>query len=122
MKANILVVDDQAGILLLLKEILELEGYTVMTAKTGREALEAARNHIIHLILLDYIIPVKNGLEVVRQIEKENIPIPIIVMSGLPEKINESIKEYAQIVAILPKPFDIEEVTELVHKNMAQYN
>lgn len=119
LSVKILIVDDQPGILSLLKEILEIDGYEIVTAHTGQEALEVIRKHAFHLIFLDYWIPVKNGMEVVQQLEKEKSLIPIVMMSGLPEKVNETIKNYSQIVAVLEKPFDVNEVRDLVEKKIA---
>lgn len=121
MEEHILIVDDQPGIVLLLKEILESDGYEVTTASTGKEALQAIRNHTFDLIILDYRLPIVNGFEIVKQLQKEKQTVPIIMMSGLPEKISSKIKEYKQIVAMLAKPFNITEVSDLVRENIAQY-
>lgn len=118
---HILIVDDQPGIVLLLKEILESDGYEITTASTGKEALQAIHNHTFDLIILDYRLPIVNGFEIVKQLQKENQTVPIIMMSGLPEKVSSKIKEYKQIVAMLAKPFNITEVSDLVRENIAHY-
>src|SRR5699024_4959145 len=122
MEKKILIVDDQPGIVLLLKEILETEGYRIVTAATGQEALESIRNHMPDLIILDYRIPIINGIEVVQKLEEENISVPIILMSGLPEKLNQKTKDHRQIVGMLAKPFDIQGVGELVRESIESYS
>src|SRR5699024_543277 len=109
-KAKILIVDDQPGIRLLLSEVLEQEGYNVFTAETGPETLEKLQGLKVDLIILDYQLPVIDGLSIVRILDKRNCPIPVILMSGLPECLPVDPMEYENIVKSIAKPFDIEEI------------
>src|SRR5450759_1966791 len=73
---KILVVDDEPGITELLDSYLAKEGYSVVTAADGEAALSAAEREQPDLILLDLMLPKKNGYEVCREIRaKSNIPI-----------------------------------------------
>ena len=63
---KILVADDEPDILEILRFNLEQEGYEVMTAKNGVEAIELARKSLPDLIILDIMMPLKNGLEVCK--------------------------------------------------------
>ena len=67
-KETILVVEDEEDIRELLKYNLEKEGYQVFGAATGEEALQAVRNRLPDLILLDLMLPGIDGLEVCRRI------------------------------------------------------
>lgn len=109
-KAKILIVDDQPGIRLLLSEVLEQEGYNVFTAETGPETLEKLQGLKVDLIILDYQLPVIDGLSIVRILDKRNCSIPVILMSGLPECLPIDPMEYENIVKSIAKPFDIEEI------------
>jgi two-component system alkaline phosphatase synthesis response regulator PhoP len=63
---KILVADDEPDILEILRFNLEQEGYEVITAKNGAEAIELARKHLPDLLILDIMMPMKNGLEVCK--------------------------------------------------------
>ncbi|RFA36735.1 response regulator [Virgibacillus dokdonensis] len=115
MKKTILVVDDQPGICMLLTDILTEEGYHVETASTGKEGLEKMNTSVYHLVLMDYQLPIFNAFEVVKQLEKPNNQIPVIVMTGMTEGIVREKEDCNNIVTILSKPFNIKEVCELVH-------
>lgn len=119
--SHILIADDQPGILLLLKEILEAEGYEVTTVKTGKEALQATQSNEYHLIILDYRLPIINGMEIVKKLDQSEMMTPIIMMSGLLEHIMHEMEQYEQIVATLAKPFDIAKAIELVKEKIAEY-
>src|SRR5665811_1129256 len=69
---SILIVDDDETILAVLKEILELDGYTVETAATGKEAIEKSENILVNLSLLDIKLPDMEGTELITKLHKEN--------------------------------------------------
>jgi two-component system, cell cycle response regulator len=79
---TILVVDDDNTILVTLAQLLQLEGHTVLTAPGGIEAVRLAREHEIHLILLDYFMPDMNGEEVVREVRKFDRNVQIVLQTG----------------------------------------
>ncbi|WP_085994019.1 response regulator [Oceanobacillus senegalensis] len=111
---SVLVVDDQAGIRLLLTDVLENEGYHVQEATTGKEALEKIHNVHFDMMILDYKLPIVDGAEVLQKMEKENIELPSIVMSGLAESISLELERYQNVKKILAKPFNVHEVLEEV--------
>jgi response regulator RpfG family c-di-GMP phosphodiesterase len=83
--ARILVVDDYAANVKLLKRLLGGEGYEVVTASTGREALAAAATCRPDLVLLDILIPEPDGVTVCRALKADaaTASIPVIFMSGM---------------------------------------
>jgi DNA-binding response OmpR family regulator len=85
---TILVVDDKAGVRILVREYLEQEGYKVCTADNGRDALYAARHEKPDLILLDLMMPEMGGYAFMRAYRKEH-ETPIIVLTA---KLDESDK------------------------------
>ena len=113
-KHKILVVDDQPGIRLLLTEIFTHKGYEVNTAKTGREALDKINARSFDLVILDYKLPILDGLEVIKQLEQQDCTIPLILMSGLTEHLSKQRKESRLIKKIVSKPFDVQKMSTLV--------
>ena len=83
---TILVVEDEKAILTGLRDLLETEGYTVLTARDGKQALAAAREKSPDLIILDIMLPKMNGFEVCRQLKKERHPGRILILSAKKEE------------------------------------
>jgi two-component system, response regulator, stage 0 sporulation protein F len=119
MKRKILIVDDEIGIRLLLKDLLGSEGYKIYLAQNGKEALEMLQIHKMDLMIIDYKLPIIDGMEVVKQIEKENKELPTIMMSGLAENFKDVTKEIKNVKMILSKPFNVLEVREFVKQLLA---
>ena len=82
MKRNILVIDDQALIREHLRMILEQDGHHVETIGDGQSALEALRDRVFHLAITDLRMPDLNGLELLRAVRGEKIPVGVIVLTG----------------------------------------
>lgn len=114
MKKRILVVDDQPGIRFLLEEVFTNEGYQVTTANTGKEALDHIYTSTFDLIMMDYKLPIMDGVEVLHQLEEKEIIIPVILMSGLPDEIKQDGLSSTVLRHILGKPFNIAEVCRIV--------
>jgi DNA-binding response OmpR family regulator len=84
MKPSILIVDDEEHMLDLLTMILE-DDFTVTTAKSGKAALNLLRTDSYDLCLLDIMMPIVEGLDVLRQMKKEKIEVPVIFISARAE-------------------------------------
>lgn len=111
MKKEILVVDDQPGIRLLLQEIFTSDGYHVTMAKTGKEALDILDGSSFDLLMLDYKLPVVDGVQVIQQLEDDKVEIPVILMSGLSDEIIEESQKFKLVKKVLAKPFNIQDVS-----------
>ena len=79
---TILVVDDEQNIRFLYKEELEEDGYQVLTATNGEEALQKLKKQVPDLIILDIKMPRMDGIELMRKIKDDNGDIPIILCSA----------------------------------------
>jgi len=92
-KATILISDDDEIIRQLLSEILSGEGYNVLCAEDGDEALEAIHGNSVDLVLLDVMMPGKTGFEVCRAIksQQETRFIPVVLVTGL-SRVDERIQ------------------------------
>lgn len=107
---QILVVDDQFGIRVLLREVLEREGYTVHLAAGGTEALSLLQRHAPDLVLLDMKIPGMDGLEILARVRRLVPTQRVIMMTAYGEL--DLVKEASALGAIghFTKPFDIDEL------------
>ncbi|MFO0751973.1 MAG: response regulator [Thermodesulfovibrionales bacterium] len=79
---KILVVDDEKNILKLYQAELEDEGYTVVTANSGREALEVFEKENPDIVTLDILMPDMDGIQVLRQMKEKKPAIPIIMLTA----------------------------------------
>jgi two-component system OmpR family response regulator len=107
---KVLVVDDTKNIRNLLTTCLELEGYRVLTAANGREALELVQNELFDLIFLDIKLPDLSGTEILRQMRKLNLLAPVIVMTAFGTVKNAVECTRLGAVAYLQKPFTADKV------------
>jgi len=78
---RILIVDDEDRIITFLKSKLKASGYEVLTASNGLEALEQARTHEPDLIVLDIVMPKKDGIETLKEL-REFSSVPVIMLSA----------------------------------------
>jgi len=113
--AKILVVDDTPSNVKVLRTLLAVRGYTVITAENGQDALDKAASEPPELILMDVVMPVMDGYEACRRLRAlpatKDVPIVMVTASGPQEK--------AKALAVgandlIMKPVDPEAVLELV--------
>ena len=82
MSKKILVVDDEKNIRLLLKEELQDEGYDVIMAENGADALEMIQKEVPDLVTLDIKMPGEDGLSILRKIREIEYDLPVIICSA----------------------------------------
>lgn len=109
MANKILVVDDDLNICELLKLYLENEGYVVFTANDGQEAVEMFQNKTPDLVLLDIMLPKKDGWQVCREIRKTS-SAPIIMLTAKGETFDKVLGLELGADDYVVKPFDAKEV------------
>ena len=80
--AHILIIDDEPQIRLVMRKMLESEGYTVTDAADGKEGLESYQENPPDLVITDLIMPGKEGIETIRELKEKNPEVKIIAMSG----------------------------------------
>ena len=112
--AKILVVDDEAAILRLLKEALSQWGYQVTGASSGAEALQALRGDMFDAVITDIRMPDMNGLELLKEIKRHDESVEVVVMTGYPTIASavEALKEGA--FDYLSKPLLLDELRHLM--------
>ncbi len=82
MKKRILIVDDEAEILRLMKTYFEMEGYTVFTAKNAQETIKILSEQVFMLMFLDLRLPDMSGIELCKQLRKDNLIAIIYAITG----------------------------------------
>ena len=118
---KILVVDDEKPISDIVKFNLTKEGYEVLTAFDGEEALEIFATEQPDLILLDLMLPQKDGLEVAREIRKSS-EVPIIMVSAKDSEFDKVIGLELGADDYVTKPFSNRELLARVKANLRRSN
>ena len=117
---NILVVDDDREIVGAIEIYLKKEGYNIIKAYNGNEALEKVKENEIHLIILDIMMPEKDGLETLEELRKDK-SIPVILLSAKSEDydkiggLNQGADDY------ITKPFNPLELIARVNSQIRRY-
>ena len=115
---KVLVVDDQPQIVRLIQLHLDREGFQVLTAADGEEALERVQVERPDLVILDVIMPKMDGFEVLRTIKAtpdlQQTPVIMLTVKTQSADIVEGLREGAELY--LPKPFHPRELVALVKR------
>lgn len=111
----ILIVDDEPSIREFLAFVLEDEGFAVISAADGIEALKAIEGHHTDVVLTDLMMPRMDGFELIRRLREKNYQIrAVIAMSA----ISTAGERASQADLFLQKPFEVEQVLASVHSFM----
>ena len=117
---NILICDDQPDIVNALKIYLKPEGYRLFAAYTGAEAVEIVKNNDIHLILLDVMMPVMDGITATAKI-REFSNVPIILLTAKSETEDKVLGLNVGADDYITKPFVPVEVLARVRSQLRRY-
>ena len=116
--AKILVVDDERSILVLLKEALSQWGYQVTTVASATEALGMLKSELFDALITDIRMPDMSGLELLREVKKQDESIEVVMMTGYPTIASavQALKEGAY--DYLSKPLILDELRHLMSRMM----
>lgn len=123
MPKTILAIDDDLAVLKSLEKIFKKEGYEVVCASSGKEALDWVTKKDFDLVIVDIRMPDLDGIETVGRIKeirhKENKPhIPVVFITGYSDVVAiDKAKKYGEVVL---KPFDLEEFLSRVKQQTAK--
>ena len=117
---NILVVDDDKEIVNAIEIYLSQEGYHIIKAYDGEEALEKLKENEIHLIILDIMMPNKDGIETLQEIRKDKT-IPVIMLSAKSEDYDKISGLNTGADDYVTKPFNPLELIARVKSNIRRY-
>ncbi len=117
---NILVVDDDKEIVNAIDIYLKKEGYNVLKAYNGKQALEVIEKNEIHLVILDIMMPEKDGIETLEDIRNDKT-IPVILLSAKSEDYDKIGGLNAGADDYITKPFNPLELIARVNSNIRRY-
>jgi DNA-binding response OmpR family regulator len=114
--ATILVVDDTPEILALVETRLRRRGFDVVTAADGEAALAAAHARPPDLVVLDIMMPKRNGWEVARALKRDPATqaTKIVVLTAIGQQINQITSPLYGADAYLDKPFDFDDLERII--------
>lgn len=119
---RVLVVDDEAGVRKLLKTIIERSGYSVITASDGSEAIDIMEREgdQIDLVILDLTMPIMNGEETFRELQRMRPNTPVLVSSGFNE--SEAVQRFLGkgLAGFIQKPYTARRVTESIRQTLSR--
>ena len=117
---NVLIVDDDKEIVNAIAIYLKNEGYKIYKAYNGNQAIEKLKEQEIHLIILDIMMPEKDGIETLEEIRKEKT-IPVIMLSAKSEDYDKIEGLNAGADDYITKPFNPLELIARVNSNIRRY-
>ena len=117
---TILVADDDREIVKAIRKLLEMEGYRVLSAYNGLEALEALVENEVHLIILDIMMPKLDGLSALMKI-RENKNIPILLLSAKTEESDKVLGLSMGADDYISKPYQPAELVARVKSALRRY-
>jgi CheY-like chemotaxis protein len=117
-KKRILVCDDDPVILRLLQVNLELEGYEVLTASHGEEAVQVAKDEVPDLVILDIMMPRLDGYQTCERLKSEDSTkdIPVVFLSAKAQQSDIERGRSFGVEEYLTKPFDPSDLIDVVER------
>ena len=115
---KIMVVDDDDAVRHLLGIALRADGHEVLEIGDGREAFEQARMALPDVILLDWMMPGRAGIDILQELREDALTahIPVVMVTAKNQDKDLSQSSRAGASAYIAKPFDVETVTLLVNR------
>ncbi len=115
----VLVVDDKRDDRVMLRNVLEIQGYRVFEASSGMDALDKVKKGNFDICLIDFKMPGMNGLETIDEIKEINPDVGVILMSAytVEDAIRTEIKDKRGI-AFIRKPYDIDNIVNIINEEM----
>ncbi len=107
---RILLVEDEPGLVLTLSDLLSLEGYEVESATDGPTGLARGSREAFDLIVLDVMLPGKNGLEVCRELRQQGKDVPILMLTAKAQLVDRVVGLKIGADDYLTKPFEAPEL------------
>jgi CheY-like chemotaxis protein len=113
-KRHILVVDDDALVRETVTMLLQFDGHCVDTATCGAEALAVFEPHKFDLVFTDFLMPSMTGEKLAAEIKTRCPGQPVVMLTGYPEKIQQSGHPLTAVDFLIGKPFEIESLRQAI--------
>ena len=110
MKTKILIVEDDAHILLGLEEVLKSEGYDVASCNRGDQAVGAVARHQPALVVLDVMLPGLSGYDICKQLRAKKVTVPILMLTAKGQELDKVIGLDLGADDYVTKPFGVREL------------
>jgi len=114
---KILVIDDEEQIRNVISRYLQHDGYDVVAVADAKQAMQAVQGHVFHLVITDILLPEKNGIELIADLDREVPGLKFIAISGgghIPADLYlESARSQGAAISLM-KPFDRSDLLEAV--------
>jgi CheY-like chemotaxis protein len=107
-RPTVLVVDDDLGVLDLLRDLLESRGYHVLTALSGEDAVRAVAGQPVQAVVVDLFLPGMDGLQLITRLAPQLSPAAAIVITGYAHHPRLDAARRAGIGTVLRKPLDLD--------------
>lgn len=117
---RVLLVDDDRGVRESIAGVLKEEGFLVLPAANGAEALEIAGTSSVDVVILDLHMPVKNGWDTFERLSAEHPLVPVIIATARPNQLFTALG--AGVGALLEKPLDIPHLLTTIRRLLAESN
>lgn len=108
-----LIVEDDPAIRRLVEKILSRRNVEIDTAHDGREAVEKLGTRRYSVLILDLMVPELNGFEVIEFLKRENVRVPVAVVSAVSQQALTQL-DLDVVKLVISKPFDVDEFTKAV--------
>jgi CheY-like chemotaxis protein len=121
--STVVCIEDEPGVIELIRLILERRGLTVVGAGNGADGLDAIRQSRPALVLLDLMLPGMDGWEIYRRMKADDVMkrIPVIIVTAKAEGIDEVLaKQVAKVDDYIKKPFSLQELLQSVERVMSR--
>jgi response regulator RpfG family c-di-GMP phosphodiesterase len=117
-RRKVLLVDDEPGFAELLRDLLEMDNYEVVTAENGEEGLEKLKTYSPDVIISDVVMPRMSGFEMFKQVKAapETSSLPFLFITGFQDERVLAEARKIGVFGILRKPIDIEQIENRIRE------
>jgi DNA-binding response OmpR family regulator len=119
---KILIIEDDPAVAEGLKAAIMQEHYEVILESTGERGFKKAKEEMIDLIILDLILPDRDGIDICRSLRKDGVNIPILMLTGKKEEIDKVVGLEIGADDYMTKPFSIKELIARIHALLRRSN
>ncbi|OQA00651.1 MAG: Alkaline phosphatase synthesis transcriptional regulatory protein PhoP [Planctomycetes bacterium ADurb.Bin401] len=123
-KVTILVIDDDITIRTLLNSTLSNKGFNVKSTSRGAEGLKIARSELVDVILLDWLMPEMDGMEVLTELKRDSktMYIPVVMLTCKEDSKDIDLAITKGAVDYIVKPFNAFQIPDMVQKHLEKIN
>jgi len=123
-KARIMIIDDEKGLVDVIRDFLEERGFLVTAAYDGKSGIEAVRNNKPDLIILDILMPDMDGRAVLKKLKKDKDikDIPVIILSGKTDQFDRNYLLELGAYEYVTKPYDSYRLLRQINNTLDKKN